>query len=192
MKLKYYLRGLGIGVLVTTIILAIALNNKPMELTDAQIKERARQLGMVEETTSEVKTTKETKSETTKPEADATRETQAETTKTTQAETTTKVTQPETTKVTQAETTQEQTTQVQQAADRPEAGTRISIEIGAYDWSNHVAQKLEEAGLVESASQFDQYLIDNGYEAKIRSGRHTFTMGAGYEELAKELVSRPE
>lgn len=184
MKLKYYLRGLGIGVLVTTIILAIALNNKPMELTDAQIKERAKQLGMVEETTSEVKTTKETKPETTKPEADATKETQAETT--------TKATQPETTKVTQAETTQEQTTQAQQAADRPEAGTRISIEIGAYDWSNHVAQKLEEAGLVESASQFDQYLIDNGYEAKIRSGKHTFTMGAGYEELAKELVSRPE
>lgn len=47
MKLKYYLRGLGIGVVVTAIIMSIT--NKPQELTDAQIKMRATELGMVEE-----------------------------------------------------------------------------------------------------------------------------------------------
>ena len=47
MKLKYYLRGLGIGVVVTAIIMSIT--NKPQELTDAQIKMRAAELGMVEE-----------------------------------------------------------------------------------------------------------------------------------------------
>ena len=47
MKLKYYLRGLGIGIVVTAIIMSIT--NKPQELTDAQIKMRALELGMVEE-----------------------------------------------------------------------------------------------------------------------------------------------
>ena len=47
MKLKYYLRGLGIGVVVTAIIMSIT--SKPVELTDAQIKMRAAELGMVEE-----------------------------------------------------------------------------------------------------------------------------------------------
>ena len=47
MKLRYYLRGLGIGVTVTAIIMNITA--KPEELTDAQIKIRAAQLGMVEQ-----------------------------------------------------------------------------------------------------------------------------------------------
>ena len=47
MKLKYYLRGLGIGIVVTAIIMSIT--NKPEEMTDAEIKMRALELGMVEE-----------------------------------------------------------------------------------------------------------------------------------------------
>lgn len=47
MKLKYYLRGLGIGILVTALILTIAPGDKEV-LSDAQIRERALQLGMVD------------------------------------------------------------------------------------------------------------------------------------------------
>ena len=46
MRLKYYLRGLGIGVLVTTIILTIA-GNKGNKISDEEIKRRAEKLGMV-------------------------------------------------------------------------------------------------------------------------------------------------
>ena len=50
MKLKYYLRGLGVGVICTAIIMGIALSgNKKETLTDAEIIERARLLGMVME-----------------------------------------------------------------------------------------------------------------------------------------------
>lgn len=184
MKLKYYLRGLGIGVVVTTIILAIALNNKPMELTDAQIKERAAEFGMVEKEAEAEKETKATEP-TTAP------ETKATTTKeTTTKATTTKATT--TAPATAAPTTTQAATQAQQQAAKPADGTVITMEIGTYDWSNHVAEKFEEAGLIESASDFDRYLINSGYESKIRSGVHSFTMGASYEELAKELVSSPD
>ena len=46
MKLKYYLRGLGIGIVVTAMIMSFI--RKPEELTDAEIRIRAAQLGMVE------------------------------------------------------------------------------------------------------------------------------------------------
>ncbi len=47
MKLRYYLRGLGIGILVTALLLGIA-GGKEEKLNDAQIRARAAQLGMVE------------------------------------------------------------------------------------------------------------------------------------------------
>ncbi len=50
MKLRYYMRGLAVGILVTTIILTIVnAGNKP--LTDAQIRQRALELGMIENDT---------------------------------------------------------------------------------------------------------------------------------------------
>lgn len=48
MNLKYYLRGLGIGVFVTAVIMGIASGKKQM--TDEEVKLRARELGMVEST----------------------------------------------------------------------------------------------------------------------------------------------
>lgn len=47
MKLKYYLRGLGIGIIVTTIILVSCFSMQKPKMTDAQIIEKASQLGMI-------------------------------------------------------------------------------------------------------------------------------------------------
>ena len=47
MKLKYYLRGLGIGIIVTTIILVSCFSMQKPKMTDEQIIEKAAQLGMI-------------------------------------------------------------------------------------------------------------------------------------------------
>ena len=49
MERKYYLRGLGIGIAVTAIIMGIALSGD-RKMTDAEIIARAKELGMVENT----------------------------------------------------------------------------------------------------------------------------------------------
>lgn len=49
MERKYYLRGLGIGIVVTAIIMGFALSGKK-SMTDAEIIARAKKLGMVENT----------------------------------------------------------------------------------------------------------------------------------------------
>lgn len=52
MNLKFYLRGLGIGIIVTAIIMLVISYQNRTTLTDAQIKARAQELGMVDESTS--------------------------------------------------------------------------------------------------------------------------------------------
>ena len=49
MERKYYLRGLGIGIAVTAIIMGIALSDG-RKMTDSEIIARAKELGMVENT----------------------------------------------------------------------------------------------------------------------------------------------
>ena len=49
MKLKYYLRGLGIGMMVTAIVLTLSFTNRSSStMTDSEIREKARKLGMTD------------------------------------------------------------------------------------------------------------------------------------------------
>jgi hypothetical protein len=48
MKLRYYMRGLGIGVLVTAILMSVTIHGKTESLTDEEIIARAKELGMEE------------------------------------------------------------------------------------------------------------------------------------------------
>ena len=47
MKFKYYLRGLGIGILISTIILSISFAMKKNDLSDDEIIARAKELGKI-------------------------------------------------------------------------------------------------------------------------------------------------
>lgn len=48
MNLKYYLRGLGIGIIVSVIIMFVISLQSDNSMTDDEIRQRARELGMVE------------------------------------------------------------------------------------------------------------------------------------------------
>ena len=69
MKLRYYMRGLGIGIFVTAILMAVTIHGKTERLTDEQIIERAEALGMEMKYSSDVlaDTVSENTAEDTKP-----------------------------------------------------------------------------------------------------------------------------
>ena len=48
MRMRYYLRGLGIGIVVTALLMGFTKGDQKETLTDAEIVERAKSLGMVE------------------------------------------------------------------------------------------------------------------------------------------------
>lgn len=50
MEKKYYFRGLGLGIIVTAVIMGIALSDgKKREMTDEEVIARAKELGMIED-----------------------------------------------------------------------------------------------------------------------------------------------
>ena len=44
--------------------------------------------------------------------------------------------------------------------------------------------------MIEDASEFDAYLIQNGYASRIRVGEHTLKRGMSYHDIA-EAISDP-
>ena len=71
-----------------------------------------------------------------------------------------------------------------------EAVKQIEITVNSGDGSLTVAKKLEQAGLIQDAKEYDRYLCQNGYDKKICTGVHTFEEGASDEEIAKEITRK--
>jgi len=71
-----------------------------------------------------------------------------------------------------------------------EAGEEITIRINSGDDSFRVSNRLAEAGLVLSASEYNQYLMDNGHSRRLRVGNHLIPTDADYEAIALILTGR--
>ena len=221
MKLKYYLRGLGIGIVVTAIIMSIT--NKPQELTDAQIKMRALELGMVEESVladlqakddADVETVEDVlnqhaqEKEEEKQEEESVVETEVEETtdetNSIDADSEEVVAKEEVSTETE-EVVEEEPIVENEMEEIPEEAvqeniveknnsmkeevvesyTIIKIEKG--NGSEIVSKRLYEAGLVESAAEYNQFLVRNGYDRKLSVGDHEIPADATEEDIARIL-----
>lgn len=221
MKLKYYLRGLGIGMAVTALILGISFSDRQGQeaqtLTDEQIRERASELGMVDsseltlaalqnsaqpqitmepEVTEKPKLTADPET-TTEPEATAELETTTEPKATTEPETMTEpeataeaetMTEPETTAEPKMTTKPEATKEPELTTAPEQSQTTITIKKGSD--SGSVSRMLYEAGLVENAKAFDNYLCNNGYSRSINPGIYEIAPGTSEEEIAKIITGK--
>lgn len=194
MKLKYYLRGLGVGIICTAIIMGIALSgNKKEKLTDAEIMERARLLGMVmageTDSDQEEKESQEQKEESQQKEnQDKEKEDTDDKTKTDKAEDTQ---DKENTGEKDQKDEQEKNDSQTPAVPQPEAEIK-TIEIAAGDYSDVVSQKLFEAGLIQDAAAFNAYLTESGADRGITVGMHKIPVGATEEEIIRILGEKLE
>lgn len=258
MNLKIYLRGLGVGIIVTALVLGLSGRNHTM--TDAQIKARAAELGMVEDKGSQVLSDLQepVSDDETKDDADAEDETDGNTSAKAEAAGETAPAGPAT--VSQEATVSDDTEHVTddtegssvdtgtepseadenaepEEVDDPEAqetgavqgntldnedanstlgGNKntnssaananntttnnntansgsdktVRITVNAGDTSWPVARRVAMAGLVEDASEFDDYLCDNGYAGFLRAGVYEIPVGSTQEQIAKILAQR--
>ncbi|MBE5882252.1 MAG: endolytic transglycosylase MltG [Lachnospiraceae bacterium] len=162
MKLRYYMRGLGIGILVTAILMSVTLDGKTEKLTDAEIIERAKALGMEEkyETTVLSETVSENEAEKAKEE-----ELQQE-----------------------SEAAEEEPEEMQEiVTDEPET---VQITVQGGDGSMTVSRKLKDAGMIDDVVAYDKFLCNNGYDKKICTGTHTIPVNATEEQIAQIITSR--
>lgn len=57
------------------------------------------------------------------------------------------------------------------------------------DWAGKVSSMLEDMGVINSASEFDKYLSDNGYSNVIKSGTYDVSPEDTFQELAEKITS---
>lgn len=223
MGLKYYLRGLGVGIVVTALIMGIAAGvNSKEKLSDSEIRERAKELGMVEESTvladtlaqgngnspQEEAMPSQTPEATAEPTQEPAPEATEEPASSPEAAAETPEQEPEaaaTEKPTQtpapapsqkpADTSEKAPTQAPeetpgtQEASSAGQSESVRIEVVSGDSSVTVCKKLAQAGLVESASEYDSYLCGNGYDKSIRAGVFEIPVDAGEKEIA-EIITK--
>lgn len=186
MKLKYYLRGLGIGIIITTLVLMIAYSGHKTEITDEEIIQRAKELGMVMKEDPLFSNSEETKD----PEVDTETEnivaSETETEVLTETEIETEV-ETEVTVDTEVMTETELETETEVIAT--EETYHLVIPAGSVP--RLICNELEENGVIESASELRQYLVDVGYATSIVVGEYDIPYGATNEEVYQILKAGP-
>ncbi len=200
MKLKYYVRGLGIGIVFATLLCVISFKvSGKADMSDTEVIKRAEALGMImktdilkeetsEEETSEKETTTETKDnkEETESESEAdTKETVNESKAETVAETLPAQTEPVTEAIIQTEAVTEAVTEPVKTVIE-----NISVDVISGMDSGSVSKLLYAAGVVNDAAEFDRYLVNNNYANNIRTGNYVIPKGSSYDEIAKILTGR--
>ena len=176
MKRKYFVRGLGVGILFGALIMFAAyMTSGKNRMSDEDVIKRAQELGMVKQSEyvleSDV-TSQETTTEETTTEAPTTTEKA-----TTEATTTEKTT-------TEKATTEASTT------EKADTSTQTTVTISSGMSSEAIASALANAGLVDDASKFNSFLVANGYDMKLETGNFSLETGMSYEEIAKILTTK--
>lgn len=218
MKLKFYLRGIGLGIIVA-VALCISAGMKNDQISDEEIIKRAEALGMVpssetlnesvdeairdgletEEMTEndasgdaaavkvneDIPATEPDETEVNPDEADNSNFDETPPAAGSDGTATPKVTPTLTKEVTPAPTKE---------ADKDTNDTEndteyITVVVERGSGSDTVARKIEAAGLVANASEFDRYLCNNGYDKRISAGNHKIPINAREEEIAKILCN---
>ena len=218
MKLKFYLRGIGLGIIVA-VALCISAGMKNDQISDEEIIKRAEALGMVpssetlnesvdeairdgletEEMTEndasgdaaavkvneDIPATESDETEVNPDEADNSNFDETPPAAGSDGAATPKVTPTLTKEVTPAPTKEPD----KDTNDTENDTEYITVVVERGSGSDTVARKIEAAGLVANASEFDRYLCNNGYDKRISTGNHKIPINAREEEIAKILCN---
>ena len=239
MKLKYLIRGIGIGVFAAGLV-ALIVSLTAGKMSDEKILERARQLGyedrnvVIQEIRNEdgpVKLTDQTPANSTKDTSEKNIATEVLPDGVENSESTSQVTgedkkaeeeakkaeeeakkkaeeeakkaEEEKKKAEEAKKAEEEKKKAEEEAKKAEeekkkaeeeakkqsqaTGETVTITVKSGQFSETVAKMCETAGLVDSATKFDDFMCKNGYSGRISVGDHKIAKGSSYEEIAKAL-----
>lgn len=202
MDKKSFLRGFGVGVLFSAIILGVSFT---IRTSDSYVKSQAKKLGMVyatpdsdrvlsakEEVTATPEGSPKNKSSATPKASNAPKST--ETPRETAASTSAATSQPASSpKASKSSKTSHKEIDMKKEKEKMEKSIREEekkLTINAGEWSSDVSKKLEELGVIKSATDFDKYLEENGYSAGISAGTYKVSKGDTYSELAKKITGK--
>lgn len=180
MKLKYYLRGMGVGIIVTTVVLMIIFSfHKQETLSDDQIRERAAALGMVmaDEVSDSGKLS----------------DTLPDDTPDTALDQTSSIaeTQDDNDKDNKKDDKKDTSDDKSETKDNDvETVEQIELSIVGGEYSDAVCKKLKRAGVIDDADDFNKYLSEGGYDSLIQPGTYIIPKDADYDTIIRLITER--
>lgn len=176
MRLKYYLRGLGLGIIFAVIIMMIGFHDNKQSMSDTEIIEKAKTLGMVEAknisgTVADEYNSEKTDSSATNSDASSQK---AETEQDSQMQ----------------EAAQPAADAKQETVEPQDAVTTYTISVTSQDTCRTIAEKLKALNLVDDAEQFRIYMGQKGADHFIADGEHIIPQGASYDDIITILTQK--
>lgn len=188
MKLKYFLRGLGIGILVTTLVLCISYRKQN---SDSSVMERARELGMeFRQKTGEPMLSPSPSPGVAASSAAATEE-PIQNVATPQPVQTEVLVQTEVPVQTAVATNEPVAASTERPHKKEDAGKTHTFVVRGGLLSSSVAREMKAAGVIKDDEALDVYLEKNGLARKVRAGKYKIPIGASYGEIAK-IITRQD
>ena len=172
MNLKYYLRGLGLGIVLTAVILGITAGGGKESLTEDEIITKAKNLGMVEETVLNDSVAK-AKDET---ETQLRNEIKAEVSAELEAKLRAEI---------EAEYAAMAESQPAEEVPKPEP---IVFNVNRGETPYSIGERLAAINMVSSADDFDRFLVNNGYDRKIVAAEYQIPVDADMELIARIIT----
>ena len=198
MNKKSFLRGFGLGVLFTAIILGISFSIRTSESATVS---RAKKLGMVFESNNQKvdMPTPKAPEVSEQPEKSTQPDTSSQPKESKQpivSEQPKASMEPKATATPQTGKSDNNGTdnkkefeKEKQKAEKEMEDIKKQLTINDGDWAGKVSSELESLGVIDDAAAFDRYLIENGYSNVIRSGTYDVSPEDSYQDLAKKNTS---
>lgn len=201
MRLKYYLRGLGLGIIFAVFIMMVGYRNHGSSMSDSEIIEKAKALGMVEtEDSSGMKSDKKTdnktdeksdkKIDTSEPDTTIADTSAAEDTQTgtdnTDADNIAGTADVDTTAPSDVAATDSAASD----AAQPQQNTTFTVTVDSGDTCRMIAERLQAAGIIDDAEKFRAYMGQKGVDQFIADGNHEIPYGASYDDIINILTQK--
>lgn len=168
MNFKYYLRGLGTGIVVTLIIVTISNSLRGSKTAS----ENAAQPSSVQPTSAIEAILNNQRTTQAYGDAASADATSADA---------------ESADVTSADVISADTSSAETVSDNVQQGQQernITVSFETIQSSEAAAQLLEKAGIVDNWRNFNSYLVNNGYDRKVSGGTFSFSGNESYKEIA--------
>lgn len=202
MRLKYYLRGIGVGVIVTTILFMILISVKRNDAPQ-QASDQGGESKTIAEFENDAQSAANTETGQGSQAADVADSQQGES----QPDGALDSQQGESQPGDEPDTRQDgrpddepdaQPEDSQPADVQPEANSpsqkagKVRFIISGGEYSDVICKKLQEAGLIDDADAYNNFLIEENYDNFINPGVYDIPKNATYEEIAVLLTTKVE
>ena len=210
MRAKYFLKGMGIGITVTALIITVAFALNPPTLSDEEVIARAKALGMVEsesttleqsqikdekkeEETGEDKSTESSdeKKEAKDGEASSGDGKESEDAKedASKDDASNKDSDKSADK-SDDDVAYKSTDTVSDSSEKTKTPDGlVSFTVNTGEDSATVAARLHKAGVIDDPLEFDTFLSQNGYDTRIHPGSYNIPTGSSYEAIANAIAN---